>query len=342
MKKYYISSWSIHSGILEYSQDFYLLVLKEKGYDFIDSNENITNILSTISSKDLVHLEISTLNLKELEILYRMLKSEYKNVCITLHDYHSSFSPGKTICKNIIQAIAKFYEPNKLGFNAILPYVDKIKTIYVISRMTDRYLKHQLKLDNVRYLPPVVDLPKATTINAKSNNLLYVYQPGQGKELETLLKTHKLLLENFPECRFLIATWSNNINDRFFFHILETYTINVSHHRITNSHEFDALLESATFGLVLCNKKNSTGYIKLKILEFYKKGKIVILCGVKTTEENLVKDQTVFNLTGDVQKDRATLRYLFNNQQLLETVNKNVLEYLITNHSAEIVKSHLI
>src|SRR5258705_13906309 len=86
MRRFYISSKSGISGISKYSRDFYELVLKERGYIFMDSAESITTILSTISSRDHIHIEIGIFQKKEIEILFTMLKANYKNVAITLHD----------------------------------------------------------------------------------------------------------------------------------------------------------------------------------------------------------------------------------------------------------------
>ena len=56
------------SGIAKYSRDFYNLVLKEKGYRFVDSNESTITILSEITSIDHVHIEIGIFQKKEIEI----------------------------------------------------------------------------------------------------------------------------------------------------------------------------------------------------------------------------------------------------------------------------------
>ena len=86
MKNFYISSKEGISGICKYSRDFYELILKDKGYIFIDSKQSISTILSLVSSKDHVHIELDIFQKKEIEILFLMLKANYRHVSVTLHD----------------------------------------------------------------------------------------------------------------------------------------------------------------------------------------------------------------------------------------------------------------
>ena len=99
MKYFYISSTDGNSGILKYSRDFYELILKERNYIFIDSKQSISTILSLVSSKDHVHLELDLFRKKEIEILFLMLKANYKHVSVTLHDAPLIKYPFYSCCR---------------------------------------------------------------------------------------------------------------------------------------------------------------------------------------------------------------------------------------------------
>ena len=58
MKKIYISELTGQSGICRYSKDFFYLVMQPAGFEFVNSDDEIAEILAMIGSDDIVHLEI--------------------------------------------------------------------------------------------------------------------------------------------------------------------------------------------------------------------------------------------------------------------------------------------
>lgn len=129
MSNFYISSMTGLSGICKYSKDFYELVLKTKGYQFIDSGEDITTIMSAVSSRDFVHIEIGIFQKKEIEILLLMLKANYKNVSVTLHDAPLVKYPFHEFKDPLLNGFSKLYDRYINNFSAAIPLVKKIKSI---------------------------------------------------------------------------------------------------------------------------------------------------------------------------------------------------------------------
>jgi hypothetical protein len=165
MKKFYISSKE--GFIYKYSYDFYQLVLKEKGYIFMNSAESFATIFSTISSKDHVHIEIRIAQKKEIEILFLMLKANYKSVSVTLHDAPLIKYPFHDFRNSFLNRLSKFYDKYISGFKAATPYIKKVKSIYVLSQKGLEAVKRKYRVEHVYYLPYIMDTAAIDEIRKK-------------------------------------------------------------------------------------------------------------------------------------------------------------------------------
>lgn len=155
VKKFYISSKE--DAIDKYSHDFYQLVLKEKGYIFMNSAESFATIFSTISSKDHVHIEIGITRKKEIEVLFLMLKANYKSVSVTLHDAPLVKYPFHDFRNSFLNAFSRFYDQYINGFKAAASYVKKLKSIYVLSQKGVEAVKRKYRVEQVYYIPHIMN-----------------------------------------------------------------------------------------------------------------------------------------------------------------------------------------
>src|SRR5882672_3166454 len=172
-KYYYISHLQGSSGICKYSQDFYRLVLKDMGYIFMDSAQDIIHILSTISSKDHVHIELGIFQEKEQEILFTMLRANYRNVSVTLHDPPLLKYPLYTFKNRFLHNVSKFYDVYINRFRWEKPFLQKIKAVYVLSRKGRQVLEDKYGTRNVHYLPHVVDPAEIVREERGNNNFIF-------------------------------------------------------------------------------------------------------------------------------------------------------------------------
>jgi hypothetical protein len=156
MKKYYISSVTGNTALSRYSNDFYELVLRDRGYLLMDSSKNIIEILSTISSRDQVHFEIGLGQRKEVELLLLMLKAKYKYVSVTLHDPPLIKYPFFEFKNPVLNGLSKLYDKYANNFGAADGYIRRIKSIYVLSRKGIELTKKKYKMENVYYLPYII------------------------------------------------------------------------------------------------------------------------------------------------------------------------------------------
>lgn len=337
MNKFYISAKEGHSGISRYSHDFYRLVLKERGYEFIDSGEPITHILSLISSRDQVHIEIGIFQKKEIEILFTMLRANYKHVAVTLHDAPLIKYPFYEFKNPVLNAISKLSEIYTNSFGAADRYVRKIKSIYVLTKKGMEAVKSKYKVDNVYYLPHVVDAepPKNGTGN---NNFIYFGFIGRNKGIEYALQLHQEVLTKYPDINFYVVGKPMGRQKKFYELLQEKYSRNVHYLGYLPEEKLQDTFDRATFALIFFKKYRFFWPASGSILYSLKKGKVLLTNPVNTVEEIVQHGKTGFYISGGLKKDADKLEQLINDKPALEAVKEQAYYYLLENHSAEAVK----
>jgi glycosyltransferase involved in cell wall biosynthesis len=342
MKYFYISSKKGMSGICKYSADFYELVLKDKGYVFIDSNENLSSIFTRIASRDQVHIEIGIFQKKEIEILFLMLKANYKNVSITLHDAPLLKYPLKEFKNKFFNKLSKFYDRFISDFKNATPYIKKIKAIYVLSKKGLTATKKIYKTDNVFYLPHIInrkEIEKAAPLN---KNFLYFGFIGKNKGIEYSLKLHQAIIDTHPDVQFYIIGTAIGSQIKYYDYLKGKYKKNVHFLGYVQEDELMQIYKKAAFALILFKEYNFFYPISGSILYSLKKGKIILTNKANSITEIITNGQNGIYLTGDIKKDAALLEELYNKPQLLQNIQQQAYTYLNQNHTSEMVNSHLV
>ena len=342
MKKYYISSKAGLSGICKYSHDFYELVLKDKGYIFIDSNDNLTTIFTRISSIDIVHIEIGIFQRKEIEILFAMLNANYKNVIITMHDAPLLKYPLHEFENAFFNKISKFYDKYIDKFSNSRLYLSKIKTIYVLSEKGLRAVKSKYKIDNVYFLPHIIDTTEVIIDGAINNNFIYFGFIGRNKGIEYSLKLHKQLLTNYPESNFFVIGRAMGKENHFYDFLKETYNTNVHYLGYVPEEELNEVFEMATFSLMTFKNYKFYHPFSGSLLYNLKKGKIVFATNSNSVGEVIHDGKNGFLLSGEIKKDVEIVSGIISNKHLLNDIKNEVHNYLMLNHTNTIVSNNLL
>lgn len=341
MQKYYISSKAGLSGICKYSRDFYELVLKEKGYIFIDSNEDLTTIFTTISSKDHVHIEIGIFQKKEIEILITMLNASYKNVAVTLHDAPLLKYPFYEFNNPLLNKASKFYDIYINKFAVVTKYIKKIKSIYVLSKKGMDAVKLKYQVEHVYFLPHIIDTKEVIKSDLINNNFIYLGFIGRNKGIEYSLQLHQQLLTNFPESNFYVIGKALGKEKKFYDSLKEKYTTNVYYLGYVPEDELDEIFEKASFSLMPFKNYKFFSPFSGSILYNLKKGKIVFTNNVNSVAEVIENGRNGFYLSGKIKKDAETVSRIIQEKPLLEDVKNEVYKYLMLHHTAAVVRENL-
>ncbi|HMH22006.1 MAG TPA: glycosyltransferase [Puia sp.] len=335
MKKYYISSVKGNTAISRYSHDFYELVLRDKGYIFMDSSKSFTEILSAVASRDQVHIEIGSAQKKETELLFVMLKAKYKYVSVTLHDPPLIF-PFFEFRNPILNQLSRLYKRYINHSGSVDKYIGRIKSIYVVSRKSIDLVKRKYQVENVFYLPYIIN-PHEIEKNAGINNNFICFNPnGSKKEIAYCLKLHRRLIAHDPDVNLYVTSISR-AGDRTFFPPLDEKKENNIHYAESQDEDlFSEAGAKATF--VFMPASQDADYRRLagsNVLEGLKKGKIVFTNNRSVTPEYIQNGKNGFYLSGSLREDTETIRKILSDPSLLARIRKETYSYLIEHHSAD-------
>ncbi len=340
MNYFYISSTNGLSGICKYSRDFYDLILKDRGYVMMDSNQHLTTIMSAVSSRDHVHIEIGIFQNKEIEILFTMLNAGYGNVSVTLHDAPLVKYPFRQFDNPFLNRISKFYDKYINRFKGVLPYLKKLKAIYVLSHKGVDVIKKMYRIDNVFFLPHIVDTSEVQKGEIKSNNFIYFGFIGKNKGIEYSLQLHQHLQIQRPEIKFYVVGKALGKESAFYKSLKAKYSKNVHYLGYVPENELNDVFGNATFAIHMFRDYRFFWPLSGSILYSLKKGKIVLTNKVNTVPEIIDDKKNGFYLSGNLKKDGETLNEFIENRPLLEIVNSEAYSHLIQYHSAAAVSKN--
>jgi len=340
-KYYYISHFEGSSGICKYSRDFYQLVLKDMGYIFMDSAFDIIHILSTISSRDHVHIELGIFQEKEQEILFTMLRANYKNVSVTLHDPPLLKYPLYPFRNPFLHNVSKFYDIyiNRLGW--VRPLLEKMKAVYVLSRKGRQELENKYDLGNVHYLPHVVDPAEVVRGEAGSNNLIFFGFVGRNKGLGYSLRLHRQLLEKYPDSHFYIVGKAMGREQAYYETLRRRYQQQVHYLGFVEEEDLQDIFRQAGFALALFSDYRFFYPFSGSLLYSMKMGKIVLTNRVNVVEELVEEGKTGFFLSGNLKKDAALIGEVLSKTSLQGSMREEIYQYLLEHHSPAKVIQHL-
>jgi glycosyltransferase involved in cell wall biosynthesis len=338
MKHYYLSSRNGISGISKYSSDFYNLVLKERGYVFIDSGDSISSILTAIASRDHVHIEIGIFQKKEIELLFLMLKANYRHVSVTLHDAPLIKYPFYEFKNSLLNKLSKFYDLFGKQRTTLNTYVEKIESIYVLSRKGADLVKKRYHVQQVYYLPHIIDTTEIENNQIQNKNFIYFGFIGRKKGLEYSLQLHEQILTRHPDIHFYVVGMPLGKEKIFYDYLKRRYKKNVHYVGYVHEQLVGEIFNQATFAIIPFKNYRFFYPFSGSILYSLKKGKIVLTNKVNAIPEIIENGERGFYLSGNLKKDVAAITGIFDNTCLLEKIRNNVYEYLLTNHSSGEVK----
>ncbi len=340
MKNFYIGSKTGDSGICKYTYDFFELFLKQKDYRFLDTHNDFNNIISKLSINDKIHLEIGLFQKKEIKILLYLLKLQYKNITITLHDPPLFKFPFYEFKNSFLNKISKFFDLYFNSFNAINPYLKNIKYIYVLSQKGVNIVKNKYNLKNVLYLPHIVDVEKIEYSNTPNNNFIYLGFIGKNKGIEYALQLHQNILLCHPNTKFYVVGKAMGNEVLYFNYLKNKYHKNIEYLGYLSENELNKIFDNATFAPLFFNSYKFYYPFSGSILYALKKGKIVLSNPTNTTLELIENGNNGFIFTGNLAVDTQNLLQIFEDTNKLEKIKNEIPVFLKNKFSATEVNQY--
>lgn len=342
-RKYYISSFTGSSGICKYSYDFYHLVLLNLGYEYVSSDLSYAEILSKIASRDEVHVELGIFQRREVELVMRMVKAGYKNVTVTLHDPPLVKYPYYESSLPILDRAFRFYDVSWDNFASMMPVVQKLKRIYVLSRKGATMVRSKYHVNKVHYLPHIVAPDEIKPANY-GNDLFFMGFIGPNKGLDYALKIHQKLNSTYPQLgiTFNIVGEANGKNQAYLDQLLTQFEENVQLHGYVPDAELGKVLASS--GYAILPFKDYAFYYPFSgsVLQAMKMGKVVFSNDVNAINELVKHGETGFILDGNISRDMRLLAHVMSDPSLVQKVTESAQNLLRTTHTPENVRIHFL
>lgn len=340
MRKFYISKRAGDSGIYKYSNDFYNLILEEKGYEFLNSAIPIESLLSMINKTDAVHIEIGIFLIEEIAILFTLIKKGYNNISVTLHDAPLVKFPLYNFKNDFLSKISKAYDMYVSRFSYQKNVLRKVRNIYVLTHKGAELMRTEYKLTNVYYLPHVVNSEEVKESDTDNCNIIYLGYIGKNKGLEYSLQLHQNLLKTFPAMKFYVVGKPLGVQGPFYEKLQKNFPLQTCFTGYVPEEKLNALFEDSTFSFLPFNQYKFYVPFSGSILYAMKKGKIVFTNDTNATKELVEDGKTGFHLSENLEQDTSRVTSIIKDRQLKQAVKHNVYNKLLNNYTSEAVASY--
>jgi glycosyltransferase involved in cell wall biosynthesis len=338
MKKYYISSLNGISGITKYSKDFFELVLKDKGYEFVDSDQSLSTILSMISSRDHVHIELGVFQKKELEILLAMLRGQYKNISATLHDAPLLKYPFSEFSNPLLNSFSKLLDQFGKSEKATAQLLEQLKAVYVLTKIGHDILRDKYKLSNAFYLPHIVNPGELNFSNKEKNNLVYFGFIGPNKGLDYCLQLHRELIERYPDLLLFVIGKPIGKQKEYYEKLKSKYSRNVQYLGYLPEKSVDEVYKQSSIAILPFRSYRFFYPFSGSILYSLKKGAVVFTKRNNAIPELIEEGVNGYFLSGNSTSDSRKLMQVIENHELLGKIRQQSQQYLANRHYPEVVR----
>lgn len=209
----------------------------------------------------------------------------------------------------------------------------------MLSRKGQESIKKRYSIDNVYYLPHIIDISEINKASLQNNNLLYFGFIGKSKGIEYALQLHQELINSYPDVNFYVAGTAIGKEAKYYNFLKLKYKKNVHFLGYVPEDKLTQVFDKASFAIILFKDYRFFWPFSGSILHSLKKGKIVLTNNVNSVGEVINDGKNGFFLSGDIKKDISIISNLFTNKPLLEEVQKEVFKYLISHHSVSTVSN---
>lgn len=339
MRSFYIGHFDGERQIQSYCRDFFGLVLNDLGFIPMELRQDAHVILSTVGSRDRVHLELAGGDVEGWELLLLMVKANYRNVSVTVHSpqwfpYGVRETTGgvKTIVNRLVAMLFGRYR-GELG------WLSRLKHIYVFSPAAAEVIRRRLPANAVSYLPVVVNPFRLhATVPGGGDIVCHVPSLSAGK-LPHLLKVHSRLLERHPATNLYVVISAPTLAE-----VISGFSAGFRRnvHFLGSGEEEDRrkLFADCRFGIVLEDDPLNSGSCEEQLIGYFLTGKICFVRRSSRLKPLFTPGKQAFELTADVRADAAQFGRLLEDASASSAVTSEINAYLTKNHLPEsILKS---
>jgi len=338
MKKYHVASFSALSGISKYASNFFDLVLHDRGYTRLDYRKSGIVGENTIGLDDLIHIEIGINEEAEIELLYRLINHGHKNIDVTLHDppfIRWPYFKFRNRLPNYAAKIVQLYLRNLWIGESVFK---KVRRFFVLTRKGCGILINRYRLENVFYLPFIINEREIRDPSPFSQNMLFFGFIAKNKGLDYALALHEGLLADYPDSRFfVIGDAANRKGWDYLKKVKSRYIRNVEYMGFVEDSKLADCFDLASIAILPFSAYRSVTAASASVLGAMSMGKVVCATNVNAVSEYIRDGQNGYLLNGNYDKDIGRLRSIMSLPVQCEAVAKTAIDYLRNNHNRKVV-----
>jgi glycosyltransferase involved in cell wall biosynthesis len=334
MRKFHVGPFNGQSGISKYASDFYDLVLSDRGYIALDTD----NALQTITNDDVVHIEIGTFCDPEIDLLYLLLDRGHKKIDVTLHDAPFIKWPYYKFRNRLVNNFSKFVHLYLRNFFIGDSVFKRIRRIYVLTHRGFALMRSRYGISNVAYIPHIVRtsiLPNSMNI---SPNLLFFGFIGKNKGLDYALRLHESILANHPDIMFYVIGGATNPECLAYLDSVKSrYQKNIEYLGFVDELNLNAIFNKASVAILPYSDYKSVVPASGSIIKAMSLGKIICTTNVNAVSELIEHGETGYFLTGDYTHDVKLICDILSSPKNMMRIFYNSINFLIKNNHPDVV-----
>lgn len=204
--KFHICNIASKSGIADYANDFFRVVLQKNGFSQISPESVTTEWVKTLSKDSIFHIELGSGQFAERDALICLIENGFKEVDVTIHDAPWVTFPFFHCDYSIINQISKAFDWYLNTAGAAGRLLKLCRHVYVLSQKGKILLEKRHGLTHVRYIPHVIDPNKIwrEPLSGDCNDILFFGFIGANKGLDYALALHSEIRRKNPSIRMYV------------------------------------------------------------------------------------------------------------------------------------------
>jgi glycosyltransferase involved in cell wall biosynthesis len=341
MKKFYVASFNEDSGISKYSKVFYQRILHDKGFIHLEPSLGRVELMTRMASRDHIHLEIGIFQRQSVDLLMAMVAAEYQHLSITLHDPPLLRYPFKTWPMPLMNQVAKFVDRFVFDFGHNVRVLEKLRTVFVLSKHAASLMRIQYGLKNICYLPHLVsEAPILKPIESDGRHLMYFGFIGANKGVEYALQVHRSLLKKDPSLKMYVVGKAMGRQVEYLKTLQSQYHQNVVYTGYLPDEALKELMKEVAIVLLPFRDYKFFWPMSGTVLQAMSNRKIVFASRVNAIPEVITEGLNGFNLYGVLTRDVTAVASVLNDKALRQQIEGNLPDYLENFHGTEIVRKN--
>lgn len=338
MRRLHAAAFSGRSGISRYAEDFFELVLSQRGYERLDVGSEGAHRAAEIDRNDVVHIEIGVNQAQEISLLYELIRRGHRQIDVTLHDPPFVRWPYFKSSNGLLNSAAKFLQLYFNNFGIGTAELRAVRRYFVLTQKGCERVRRTYDFRNVHHIPHVVRPEEIREYQPAPANLLHFGFIARNKGLDYALALHQAILDKFPHTRFVVI--GDSINDegaRYLSGLKRRYTTNVDYLGFVEADRLADSFDRACVAVLPFAAYKSVVPASASVLNAMKMGKLVLATDVNAVGEFLRDGQSGYLLSGDLRADASKLSEILAKPRDIETVVRRATEYLRTVHHPDVV-----